>query len=71
MVSSGDIEKNTDLTPGPPQSSQVKTTHSQIKVLSSVFSPSLDCATEEDRVLKALLTNVRENRILLGTGDIQ
>lgn len=84
VVGSGDIEKDTDLTPGPPESSQVKPTHSQIKVLSFTFSPSLNWATEEERVLKAFLlpsstslpfflpsTNVHGKPVMLGTGDIQ
>ena len=82
MVGSEDIEKDTDLTSGPLQTSQVKLTHSQIKVLSSTFSPSLNCATE--RILKTLLipssiflpfflpsTNVDEKSIMLDTGDVQ
>lgn len=74
MVGSGD----TDLTPGPPRFNQVKPTHAQIKVVSSTFSSNLNCALEEDRVLKGLLilsflspTNGHENRIVLGTGNIQ
>ena len=76
------MEKDIDLTRGPSQSSQVKP-YPQIKGLSSTYSSSLNCATEEERVLKTLLvpsspslpffssTNVHENPITLGTGDIQ